>query len=92
MTSNVYRPNLVATSVRSSKSRITLAENDPKFIANNDLASGDAAPENIIDNPPRTLWIDRVLAMFCAKLSNSTLPIIEKEYVKSERLEGSEVC
>lgn len=91
MTSNGCRSNLVATSATSSTSRITLVENDPKFIANNELTSCDT-DKAIIDHPPRTLWVDRLLAMFCVKSASSKLPIISKEYIKPETLEESEVC
>jgi hypothetical protein len=91
MNSNDYRSNSVAASARSNKSRTTLVDNDPSFITNNKLRSGDTY-KAIIHNPPRNIWVDHLLAMFCVKLSSSTLSTIRKEYVKPETVKGSEVC
>jgi len=89
MTTNGCRSNSVATSARSSKSRTTLVENDPKFVASSELTSDDTYGP-FIDHPPRNLWVDRLLAMFCIKSSSSPLPITATEHIKPEKLEGAE--
>jgi hypothetical protein len=91
MTTNGYRSNSAATFSRSTRSRTTLVENDPKFVASSELTSSNIYGP-IIDRRPRNLWVDRLLAMFCIKLSSSPLPITGKEHIQSEILEGTEVC
>jgi hypothetical protein len=89
--SNRRRSNLVAASARSSKSRVTLVDNDLDLTANNESIS-DNTYEVVTCHPPKYTFVDRLLAVFCVNGSKSKQPIMRKEYMQPKTLEGSEVC
>jgi hypothetical protein len=89
--SNRHRSNLVAASARSSKSRVTLVDNDPNLTANNESIS-DNTYEVVTYHPPKYTLVDRLLGVFCVNGSKRKQPIMRKEYVQPKTPEGSEVC
>jgi hypothetical protein len=90
MPANRRRSASITPSQRSSRSRITLVENDPDLVAD-DVVKADGINKVVIYRTPKYTWRDHLRGVFGFKVSKGKELFVEEDFEQPKVLQEPEV-